>query len=310
MPPLPQLAAPPPRAALHWHHLLQMSDRITKQQAALAMLSAAAASAALSWALLASKRPRDNEEPTTLIWKQVPPEDSSSVQGKLISQRLPVSAMRRRARADFELMNARRTVRFYSKDDIPQDVLEYCLNTAGTSPSGAHHQPWFFAAVRSQEIKQKIRELVEAEEKVNYERRMRSSWVQDLSTMTGEKSDARLKDETGAPKKQYLTDAPVIIAMFKQTHGVGPDGARQDNYYVNESCGLAAGFLLAALHRVGLATLTSTPMGAEQGIRSLLGRSENEKLFLLLPVGYPAADATVPFRTPLRKPREQLFATY
>merc|ERR1712211_60267 len=90
---------------------------------------------------------------------------------------------------------------------------------------------------------------------------------------------------------------PAIIAMFKQTHGVNAEGKRIDNYYVNESCGIAAGVLITALHNVGLGTLTSTPMGAETAIRDLLGRPDNEKLFLLLPVGYPADDATVPYRT-------------
>jgi len=201
-------------------------------------------------------------------------------------------------------------MRFYSSDRIPQDVLENCLKAAGTSPSGAHHQPWFFAVVQDLDKKQKIRELVEAEEKVNYERRMRKSWIQDLSSMTGERSDARLHSEDGAPKKPYLTEAPAIVAMFKQTHTTDCEGKRVDNYYVNESCGIAAGIFLTALHNVGLASLTSTPMGAEQAIREMLGRPENEKLFLLLPVGYPASDATVPYRTPLRKSPNHLFSMF
>jgi iodotyrosine deiodinase len=155
-----------------------------------------------------------------------------------------------------------------------------------------------------------IRELVEAEEKVNYDRRMKKSWVDDLKAMTGDEADDRLHSASGAPVKPYLTEAPAIIAMFKQTHGVNDQGKRIDNYYVNESCGIAAGFLITALHNVGLATLTSTPMGAETAIRELLGRPDNEKLFLLLPVGYPADDATVPYRTELRKPKDKLYAFY
>merc|ERR1712226_818852 len=140
---------------------------------------------------------------------------------------------------------------------------------------------------------------------------MRKSWIDDLSSMTGAKSDDRLRClQTGVPQKPYLTEAPALLAMFKQTHTYDQEGQRIDNYYVNESCGIAAGFLIAALHNVGLATLTSTPMGAEQAIRELLGRPDNEKLFLLMPVGYPAADATVPYRTPLRKPMEEVLHTF
>merc|ERR1712203_874459 len=98
--------------------------------------------------------------------------------------------------------------------------------------------------------------------------------------------------------------------MFKQTHTGDCEGKRVDNYYVNESCGIAVGIFLAALHNVGLASLTSTPMGAEKAIREMLGRPDNEKLFLLMPIGYPASDATVPFRTPLRKPATELYGTY
>jgi len=274
---------------------------------------------ALAW--LRSRRERarcDSSKSVIAAWKQLPPPEAKDVeakdfgetdlQAKLVTTRLPVSEMRMRANAFFELMNTRRTMRFYSSDDVPMDVLESCLATAGTSPSGAHHQPWFFAVVRNGAIKKRIRDLVEDEEKVNYERRMRKSWVQDLASMTGNKSDSRLRTADGAPQKPYLTEAPVILAMFKQTHCIDASGKKIDNYYVNESCGIAAGILIAALHNVGLATLTSTPMGAEQRIRETLGRPENEKLFLLLPVGYPARDATVPYRTPLRKAASQLYS--
>jgi len=254
-------------------------------------------------------------------WKQITPPDAEKVevhtfgetnlQAKLVAKRLPTAVMRQRSKAFLDMMNTRRTMRFYSKDDIPRDVLEHCLAAAGTSPSGAHHQPWYFALVRSDQTKSKIRVLVEAEEKINYERRMRKSWIQDLSSMTGDKADARLKSEDGSvPQKPYLTEAPVVLAMFKQTHRYDENGHKVDNYYVNESCGIAAGFLITALHNVGLATLTSTPMGAEQAIREMLGRPDNEKLFLLMPIGYPASDATVPFRTPLRKPATELYGTY
>ena len=111
------------------------------------------------------------------------------------------------------MMNTRRTMRFYSTDDVPQGVLDNCIATAGTSPSGAHHQPWFFALVRSSELKQKMRELVEAEEKINYERRMRKTWIQDLSSMTGAGADQRLQGDEG-PQKPYLTEAPVVFVVL------------------------------------------------------------------------------------------------
>jgi len=230
-------------------------------------------------------------------------------QARLICNRLPAGVMEQRAESFFEFMSMRRTLRFFSTEKVPQQVLDACIATAGTSPSGAHHQPWFFAVVKTDTLKLRIRELVEAEEKVNYERRMRKSWINDLSSMTGATADERLHDShTGDPLKPYLSEAPALLAMFKQTHTFDQDGQKIDNYYVNESCGIAAGFLIAALHNVGLATLTSTPMGAEQAIRELLGRPDNEKLFLLMPVGFPAKDATVPYRVPLRKPQSELSA--
>jgi len=254
-------------------------------------------------------------------WEQVPPPEAgkaeikefgeTNLQATLKANRLPVRVMQRRSQSYYNLMNNRRTMRFYSKDEVPQSVLENCLKAAGTSPSGAHHQPWYFALVRNPNMKEKVRSLVEAEEKINYERRMRKSWIEDLSSMTGDKADPRLRSQdNGAPQKPYLTEAPLVLAMFKQTHSYDASGKKIDNYYVNESCGIAAGMLIAALHNVGLATLTSTPMGAEQAIREMLGRPDTEKLFLLMPIGYPAQDATVPYRTPMRKDCKELFGFY
>jgi len=256
---------------------------------------------------------------TVLRWRQVAPADAAQaevkhfgetdLQAKLEVARLPPAVMQERAHAFMDLMSTRRTMRFYSSDEPPAGVIETCIETAGTSPSGAHHQPWFFVVVRSLDLKRQIRALVEEEERINYERRMRKSWIQDLSSMTGDKADKRLKTDEGAPQKPYLTEAPALIALFKQSHVVDKDGNKVDNYYVNESAGIAAGMLITALHNVGLATLTSTPMGAEVKIRELLGRPDTEKLFLLMPVGYPAMDATVPYRVPLRKPADQLMKT-
>lgn len=271
--------------------------------------------------LAEQRRPRSGDLP--FRWRQVPPAGpvadlqsqhghvfgETDVQAKFEAERLPANEMRERARDFLEFMNMRRTMRFFSKDNPPAGVVEDCILTAGASPSGAHHQPWYFVIVKSSAIKQKIRELVEEEEKINYERRMRKSWIDDLSSMTGATADPRLKKDGDAPQKPYLTEAPMIMAMFKQNYVTDAEGKKIDNYYVNESCGIAAGIFITALHNVGLATLTSTPMGSEQAIREMLGRPANEKLFLLLPIGYPAADATVPYRTPLRKSQENLFAT-
>merc|ERR1719367_1719407 len=116
-------------------------------------------------------------------------------------------------------------MRFYSTDVPPEGVVETCIATAGTMPSGAHHQPWFFVMVRDAGLKMQIQELVEEEERVNYERRMRKSWIEDLSVMTGENADPRLRSvDNSAPKKPYLSQAPILIALFKQSHSIGPDG--------------------------------------------------------------------------------------
>lgn len=166
---------------------------------------------------------------------------------------------------------------------------------------------WTFVAIRNPKVKQRIREMVEDEETINYQSRMRKTWVDDLKPMMDQlHSDAYKKDDnttTARIEKPYLTEAPWIIAVFKQTHG-GIDattGKRIDHYYVQESVGIACGMLCVAIQNANLVTLTSTPMGAEKGIRELLERPDNEKLFLLLPVGFPAKNATVPFRNPERK---------
>lgn len=152
--------------------------------------------------------------------------------------------------------------------------------------------------------------MVEQEETINYQSRMRKSWVKDLQPMMNQLHSDAYNSSTNSTKEQqakiekpYLTEAPWIIAVFKQTHG-GTDetGKRIDHYYVQESVGIACGMLCVAIQNANLVTLTSTPMGAEKGIRELLGRPDNEKLFLLLPVGFPSVDATVPYRKPERKP--------
>lgn len=205
-------------------------------------------------------------------------------------ERLPVAMMRQRATDFHNLLDMRRTVRFFSSDVPPLDIVEKCILAAGTAPSGAHLQPWFFAVVKDPALKAQIRVDVEAEEQQNYDQRMKKTWVDDVKGMVAQVH----KGDT--VQKPYLTEAPYLVVLFKQTSSLKDDGSTQTHYYASESTGIAAGMFLAALHNANLATLTSTPMGAEAKIRKLLGRPDSEKVFLLLPVGWPAKDATVPNR--------------
>lgn len=189
--------------------------------------------------------------------------------------------MRQRAREFWEEMRTRRTVRDFSDRPIPEGVLEDCLRTAGTAPNGANLQPWTFVVVQDPELKRKIREAAEAEEREFYSHRASAEWLQDLAPL-GTDAD-----------KPFLETAPALIAIFSQSWGQTPEGARKKHYYVKESVGIACGFLIAALHHAGLATLTHTPSPMEF-LSTLLDRPANEKPFLLLVVGYPTEEAMVP----------------
>lgn len=181
------------------------------------------------------------------------------------------------ARRFYEVMDRRRTVRMFSDEPVPREVIETCLLAAGTAPSGAHKQPWRFVVVGDAELKRKIRAAAEQEEREFYGRRASEQWLEDLRPFG--------TDE----RKPFLEVAPWLIVVFKL--------AKTDEggmtYYTNESVGIATGMLLAALHHAGLATLTHTPspMGF---LKDVLGRPEHERPFLLIPVGYPAEDAVVP----------------
>jgi nitroreductase len=196
--------------------------------------------------------------------------------------------MQRRAQEFYEHMNRRRSVRQFSDRPIPEGVIENCLRTAGTAPSGAHKQPWHFVAVRDPAVKQKIRLAAEEEERAFYGGRAPNDWLAALAPLG--------TDE----RKPFLETAPCLIAVFARSFGHGPDGEKEKHYYVQESVGIATGFLIAALHGAGLVTLTHTPspMGF---LNQLLGRPKEERPFLLLVTGYPAADARVPSlsRSPL-----------
>lgn len=221
-------------------------------------------------------------------------------------ERLSLENIQQRAKEFRHLLEMRRSVRFYSKASVPRSVMEDIIATAATSPSGAHKQPWHFSLVGSIELKQKIRSIVEEEEQVNYNRRMKQTWIDDLKGMMSD-----LHKDVSKISKPYLTEAPWLIVVSKQMYGADNDGNKiSDHYYVPESVGIACGFLVAAIHNANLVTVTSTPMGAYSRIAEELGRPSNEKVFLLLPVGFPSTSATVPYRTEPRKPIRDVMTVY
>ena len=195
--------------------------------------------------------------------------------GTLDSERLA------RARMFADEMATRRTVRDYSPKAIPRDVIEACLRTAGTAPSGAHQQPWHFVAISNPEVKAKIRHAAEKEEREFYEHRAPDEWLQALAQLG--------TDE----KKPFLEVAPWLIAIFYERTGPEIAGQKAKRYYPHESAGIAAGFLIAALHKAGLATLTHTP-SPMAFLNEILDRPKNEVPYLLLVVGHPSEDCRVP----------------
>lgn len=178
-------------------------------------------------------------------------------------------------------MNKRRTCRQFSDQPIPVAVIENILLTASTAPSGAHKQPWTFCAVSDAVIKKQIREAAETEEQKSYNERMSDEWLKDLAPIGTDW------------EKPFLETAPYLIIVFKRSYELEPDGHKHQNYYVTESVGIACGFLLAAIHNAGLVALTHTP-SPMNFLCKLLNRPENEKPFLLIPVGYAADECLVP----------------
>lgn len=190
--------------------------------------------------------------------------------------------MRKRGRAFEELMEARRSVRFFSEEPVPRELIEIAIRTASSAPSGAHRQPWRFVAVDDSAIKREIRIAAEEEERATYEGgRMPDEWRQALAPLGTDWH------------KPYLETVPWLVVAFEEVYGVHADGSARKNYYVKESVGIACGLFLAALQSMGLCTLTHTPspMGF---LREILDRPKNERPFILFPVGYAAPDATVP----------------
>jgi len=191
---------------------------------------------------------------------------------------LPPEEMASRARSFLEEVRTRRSVREFRPDPVPREVLLDCIEAAAQAPSGANKQPWTFVLVTNPEVKRRIREAAEAEERSFYGGRAPDRWLEDLEPLG-----------TG-PEKPFLEEAPALIAVFAQKHGAG-EGER--HYYVSESVGIAVGFLLVALHHAGLATLTHTP-SPMQFLGEILERPKNERAYLLLPVGYPSERCEVP----------------
>lgn len=189
--------------------------------------------------------------------------------------------MLKRSTAFYDWMNQRRTVRDFSNTPIPKEVVENILRTASTAPSGAHKQPWTFCVVSDPDIKKQIRTEAEKEEYESYHGRMSEEWLKDLRPL---QTDWH---------KPFLEIAPNLIIVFKKAYDIGDDGVKKTNYYVNESVGLACGFLLAAIHHAGLVALTHTP-SPMNFLSKVLNRPENERPFLLIPIGYPAAQTYVP----------------
>ena len=198
-----------------------------------------------------------------------------------------------RARDAYERLRTRRSCRSFSDTAVPREVIEYAIRAAGTAPSGANHQPWHFVAVSSADKKRAIREAAEVEERSFYGGKASGEWLKALAPI-GTNAD-----------KPFLETAPWLIVCFAQRKGGIAEDGKAQNYYVTESVGLACGMLLATLHEAGLATLTHTPspMGF---LREICGRPESEKPLMIVVVGHPAADATVPDHALRKKPLEKI----
>ncbi len=205
----------------------------------------------------------------------------------------PATAMQERAQAFYDDIARRRSVRDFDSRPIPEGIIENCLLAAGTAPSGANQQPWHFSVITSPENKKRVREAAEAEEREFYEHRAPKEWLDAL---------APLGTDT---QKPFLEEAPALIAIFAQKYGINPDGSKYSHYYYPESVGIATGFLIAALHNAGLATLTHTP-NPMRFLNEVCDRPKNEKATILLVVGYPKPDCQVPVHGGRKKTLEEI----
>jgi len=205
--------------------------------------------------------------------------------------------MATRAGAFFDDLKRRHTIRDFAPDAVPVTVIEKCIATAGRAPSGANHQPWHFAAVGDAAVKKEIRDAAEVEERAFYGGRASEEWLDALAPI-GTDAD-----------KPFLEIAPWLIAVFAQRRGGVEAGDDRKNYYINESVGIACGFLIAALHHAGLVTLTHTPKPMTF-LNDKLGRPDTEKPFLLIIAGKPAKDATVPDHALIKKPLSDIMTVF
>lgn len=196
-------------------------------------------------------------------------------------ERVSPEESRRTITEDYARARTRRSVRHFSSDPVSREVIEHAIRIAGTAPSGAHRQPWYFVAVSDPDLKRSIREAAEKEEREFYERRATPEWLEALAPLGTDFV------------KEHLTDAPWVLVVFRRDYELLADGTKLKAYYLNESVGIAVGFLIAALHRAGLATLTHTP-APMSFLREICGRPSNEKPYLIMPIGYPADDCVVP----------------
>jgi iodotyrosine deiodinase len=196
-----------------------------------------------------------------------------------------------------DYMKKRHSVRQYSTRPVPEAVIVACIAAAGTAPSGANHQPWHFVAIADPAMKARIREAAEEEEVAFYQGGGGDEWLAALEPIG-----------TGA-SKPHLTDAPWLIVVFAQRYGMTEDGTRYKNYYVPESVGIATGFLIAAIHHAGLVCLEHTP-NPMKFLGEMCGRPDHEKPVMILPVGYPAKDATVPAVAKRKKPLDQILTVF
>lgn len=219
--------------------------------------------------------------------------------GHAAPRHVPLTTYRRHAEAEMRAraadfhaeLNRRRSVRRFSTEPVPRELIELAILSGGTAPSGAHHQPWHFAVTGDPALKAAIREAAEQEEYRTYQERMSDEWRSALAAIGTDWV------------KEHITDAPWVVVLFKKSYDLLADGSRRKNYYVEESVGIAAGMFITAVHHMGLATLTHTPTPTAF-LRDIFGRGRNETAVLLLPVGYPHPEATVPDFT--RKPLEEI----
>ena len=196
-------------------------------------------------------------------------------------EELPADEMLSRARDFYKQMDERRTTRHFSNREVPRELIELAIKTASTAPSGAHLQPWTFVAISNPEVKAQIREAAEAEERKTYSERMPEAWAEVLRPLGTDHV------------KEHLSDAPWIVVVFRQSKRQRDSGEWGPTYYAQESCGIAAGLFIAAIHNMGLTTLTHTPspMGF---LRDILNRPEHEHAMLVMPVGFPDEGAKIP----------------